>query len=215
MYSCSAFPFADGQYDGGNIQYPKDENYENGVYKARFDLTGLHTAGRFRFDPLEGAASKVRMLSVRTDVENWHIEALNAACTSGNDFLFTTDDPILEVVGNFEGATYIEFEYMICELKAVELNEAFCKLQQNLMQAKADTAHTQEVLCQTQQILGQKEQWLEQKDQELLQLRQDLNAAQERLTKTEQELTAAYRMLEAIKSTKGYRALEKLRKVLN
>lgn len=97
------------------------------TYKARFDLRNVHTNDRLRFDPLENASCEIELAAIRTDGLNYRIVPYNAIKEKASLYTFITTDPIIEIIGDFSRASYIEIEYSMRILNAREVSNIACK----------------------------------------------------------------------------------------
>lgn len=149
----TAYPLIDGKYSWENAIFPQT-TYKNGVYKSCFSLREINVK-RLRFDPLEGTAAEVELVSIKTDAKDYAVTPLNAYSSQGNIYKFYTNDPMFEITGDFTNATFILIEYTIKDIPSWEIYGA--------------------------------------------------------LNETGRELAAANRDIAAIKSTRGYKALERIR----
>ena len=101
-------------------------------YTVRFNLQDIHTEGnRLRFDPLENACCEIEILAVRTDIKDYSLEAVNALHSKGTKYTFITIDPIIDILGNFDAASYLEIEYRLRIIRADEISRlATAKIQE-------------------------------------------------------------------------------------
>ena len=84
--------------------------FEDKVHKVRFNLEEIKNIKALRFDPLEGLFCKTKILSVKSDNDNFK---LNSTCcqnnTDGFDLFYTTDP---QYYGSVEGnITFLEIEF--------------------------------------------------------------------------------------------------------
>ena len=108
----SAYIYADNAYIADNIIYPSFFA-DKEICTAKFNLTDKKTDGRIRFDPLENACCTIELLNVDTDAANTSIVSLNHIKQEENKYTFITIDPIIEILGDFSQATYLEIQYKI------------------------------------------------------------------------------------------------------
>lgn len=163
--------------------FTKDKNY-----CARFNLQNIHTEGqRLRFDPLENACCEIKILALRTDIKDYSLEAVNAIQRKGSTYTFITTDPIIDILGNFDSASYMEIEYSLRIIKADEIScLATRKLQAQVDEISILTNDKLQGIHERTQLEGKLEAMTAERDF----LRQQL---------------------EMITSAKGYKMLEKLR----
>lgn len=184
-YVPTAYTYAGKTYLPENIIYPASfENNE--ICTVKFNLEGRKTDGRIRFDPLENACCTIELLSIRTDAMNTRAASLNHMKQEGSKYTFITIDPIIEIFGDFSQATYLEIIYRlsILDTRTVSL--------------LANRIFTAELNARQQEIAD--------KQQELFACRQELESMRNQKEALQQEL-------KLITSTRGYRALEKLRAI--
>ena len=182
-YVPTAYTFSEHTYLPENIIYPVAfEN--NGICKVRFDITNRKTDGRIRFDPLENACCTLELLDINTDAGDVRFTALNHVRQEGNIYTFITIDPIIEVFGDFSHATYLELQYRI------HIQDA------RTVAMLANSIFTAEINARQQEIAA--------KQQEILAFRRELALVSQQKDTLQQEI-------KLITSTRGYKALEKLR----
>ena len=121
-YVPALYSYNDGSYSEEKKIFPVLFEHNN-TCTAKFNLNNVHTDGKLRFDPLEMAGCEVDLLSIRTDGVHCRVVPLNAIKTEGSLYTFITIDPIIEIVGDFSKASYIEFEYSIRILTAQEISK--------------------------------------------------------------------------------------------
>jgi FkbM family methyltransferase len=96
--------------------------FEDKVHNVRFNLEKIKDIKALRFDPLEGLFCKTKILSVKSDNDNFR---LNSVCcqnnTDGFDLFYTTDP---QYYGAVEGnITFVDIEF---ELEIVNEFEVQC-----------------------------------------------------------------------------------------
>ena len=175
IYQAVGLPFINGEYISENVMFP-EQSYDGNTYIAKFDIKNCKTEGRFRFDPEEGSACILEIISIDTDLKKYHIESVNAMICEGNTYMFSTDDPIIEIVGDYSEATYIKIEYKIKELSYSILSKYIEEINNNINEIKKENTQIKEENTQIKE--------------ENIRLKNDIIA---------------------IKSTRGYRLLEKIR----
>lgn len=196
-------------YTAANMIAPELCSHEHNC-RVRFNLSDMQTEGRLRFDPLEGASCIVELLSINTDAIDYCIVPFNAFNRIGSKFVFLTEDPIIEFIGDFSNATYIEFEY---RLQLLDEREILIFANQKI---KEDIARLEE--CKkTIRIINEENEDLQKTNENLQKINEnyqkicgELTKENEALKRTRNGLTDE---LEAIKNTRTYRVLEKIRQV--
>ncbi|MDF2857945.1 MAG: methyltransferase protein [Neobacillus sp.] len=90
--------------------------------KERFEISkGIKS---LRFDPSEGAPCNVRILNIITDAQVEKVQPINAINEYSEDRYFDeflNADPMYEIIGDFERATYIEIEAEINLISTLNL----------------------------------------------------------------------------------------------
>ena len=150
--TASGYPLVDENYIGENVLWPKMFCEEN-IWCARFDISNVKAEGRFRFDPLEGQLSRVTVVGIHTDAVDCKVQSLNANCVEGNTYTFYHMDPMLEVIGDFSKATYVEFNYKIKILDAIEASEFFVSKQNELTTERDALAAERDALAANRDAL--------------------------------------------------------------
>lgn len=184
----SAYTYADNAYIADNIIYPSFFS-DKEICTAKFDLTDKKTDGRIRFDPLENACCTIELLSVDTDAANTSIISLNHVKQEGNKYTFITIDPIIEILGDFSQATYLEIQYKI-----------------NILDIRTVSLMAYDIFAAKQDELNAKQDELNAKQQEI-------NNYQKNLEIVRQQLASLRHEVKLITSTRGYKALEKFRSI--
>lgn len=177
-YQSFGFPLINGEYVSENVIYPIQKFYGD-KYIATFHLDKYKSEGRFRFDPEDGEPCILELCSIITDVKDYKIEPYNAYKSDGSIYIFCTDDPIIEIVGEFSYATYITLEYKIKELPYGILSK-----------------------------------YIEDVKKECNGTNLDSNKLKLENNKLKLENNNLIHEINAIKSTKGYKLLEKIRKII-
>lgn len=121
-YVPTAYPYIDGGYKSENAISPSCFEHNN-TYRVRFDLNNIHLDGRLRFDPVENACCEIEIVSVNTDAKDYSIVSHNAFKRSGNQYIFITIDPIIEISGDFSNATYIDILYNLKIFNSMKISE--------------------------------------------------------------------------------------------
>lgn len=98
----------------------------NNIYKAKFSLDNMCAESKLRFSPLETASCEMELMSVKTDGVDYRIIALNAIKEKGSFYTFITIEPMIEIIGDFSRASYIEIEYSMRILNAREVSNIAC-----------------------------------------------------------------------------------------
>lgn len=177
----SAYTFVDNTYIADNIIYPGF--FEGGeICTVKFNLTDKKTDGRIRFDPVENACCMIELLGVDTDAANTSIVSLNHVKQEGNKYTFITIDPIIEILGDFSQATYLEIQYKI-----------------NILDIRTVSLMAYDIFAAKQDELNAKQQ--------------EINNYQKDLEIVRQQLTSLRHEVKLITSTRGYKALEKIRAI--
>lgn len=102
-----------GEYKDDTVINCETISVNKGKYRAIFNIKGLCTDGRFRFDPLENVFCEIEILVIDTDGSDCTVQNSNALKVQGCKYIFMTIDPIIEIIGDFSNATYIIIEYRI------------------------------------------------------------------------------------------------------
>lgn len=152
-------------------------------------MTDKKTDGRIRFDPLENACCTIELLSVDTDAANTSIASLNHVKQEGNKYTFITIDPIIEILGDFSQATYLEIRYKI-----------------NILDIRTVSLMAYDIFAAKQDELNAKQDELNAKQQEINNYQKDLEIVRQQLASLRHEV-------KLITSTRGYKALEKFRSI--
>lgn len=109
------------EYDDLHTLAPTKLVFDGSIhYCARFTFSGTKIR-KLRFDPLEGRAAEVGIISIETDAKNYIIAAANSVKNEGNVYTFITVDPIFEITGDFTNASYVEFKYTLKMLSTDEI----------------------------------------------------------------------------------------------
>lgn len=123
-------------------------NIRNDIVELKINPHKYGIYSKFRLDPIEGCYCELEILKVDTDMLNYTIVPFNATTYEENKYLFFTDDPILEFVGNFYDSKYFNIYYKINFLSFLEvtkiagdkLNDSFVKMitcQKELIELKS------------------------------------------------------------------------------
>lgn len=180
----------DGRYVPHNIiqasSFVKGKNY-----CAKFDLRDVQIEGRLRFDPLENACCEIEILSISTDIEDYSLEPLNAFKRCGGKYLFVTTDPMIDIIGRFVAASYIEIEYSLRIVNSAEISALVAE------KFYSDEKKIQETSNLLQEMV------------------MECDSLHQRLGATTSECDYLHRQMEVITSTREYKILEKLRKLKN
>lgn len=171
-----------GNYTGEH-QYNPSVFSCDGIYDATFDITGVVPEKYLRIDPLENQLCSMEVISIDSDGENVKIQSGNFTEVKESTYTFFTDDPILQIYGDFENATYIRFKYRI---KIFEYDELKKYLTYDISTVVEENSKIKE---ENSKIKKENTQIKE----ENIRLKNDIIA---------------------IKSTRGYRLLEKIRKLV-
>lgn len=213
-YVPTAYTFVDQTYTPEHIIYPAAFE-EDDVCTVRFDLTGRETEGRVRFDPLENACCTVELLEVHTDAEKPRVASLNHIRQEGDAYTFVTIDPIIEIFGDFSRATYLEIRYRLRTLDtktvSVLANQKIEAEQKALSARQRELEAKQRELADLLQAFEDKQRELADTQKALVADQRELQDCRDRLAETTRERDGLQQEMERIKSTRGYRALEKLR----
>ena len=155
-------------------EYTKDDcvsvkiNIENDIAVLKVSPAQYDIESRFRLDPLEGSYCELEIVKIDTDALAYKILPFNASVSEGNKYLFLTNDPIIEFVGDFQNVTYFDIYYRI-----------------NLLNTK-----------------------------EIINIaRENLNIASVKLNDMDLKMNIFKQELDAIKASRGYRLLERLRNI--
>lgn len=127
-------------YSGENMLLPELKQNED-IYTARFDLTSCRNCKRVRIDPLEGQPCRISLLRLCTDVLNYRIIPLNADECRFNDYVFYHIDPIIEIIGDFEEASYIEFVY---KMEVISPEQSYRKYRDKIGRLEQDIGQLQD-----------------------------------------------------------------------
>ena len=133
----------------------------------------------------------------------YYIVPFNALKRNGSKFIFLTEDPIIEIVGDFLNATYIEIEY---SLKIMDEREILSFANSKVIE---DTGRLNRYKKTIEKIKGESEGF-QKKNEELIREKEELIREKEELIREKEELIVK---VEAIKNTRGYRVLEKMRQI--
>lgn len=94
-----------------------------GGYRVRFALKDLCTKEQhFRFAPLKDDCCEIEFTAVRTDMEDYSMEPVNAFCRKGCRYLFVTTEPAIDIIGEADFATFLELEYRLRTVPAAEIS---------------------------------------------------------------------------------------------
>lgn len=198
-YVPTVWIFENGKYDSKNIIQPC--SFQEGAERiARFDLSGNRTEGKIRFAPLENACCSVELLSVDTDAADVKVFSLNHVKQEGNKYTYITIGPAIELEGDFSQATYLEIQYRIIILDARTVGI--------LSHLELDKKELEKA-----RIIFEKSQEIDGKNKEIGKYRNDLEHCQYALQVMTNNRDELIRDIEAIKSTRGYKAIEKLRSI--
>ena len=205
-YVPTLWPLEDGKYDRDRIIQPC--SFEEGAERiARFDLSGNRAEGKIRFAPLENACCSVELLGIDTDAAEVKATSLNHVKQEGNKYTFITIGPAIELAGDFSQATYLEIRYRLIILDARTVGI--------LSHLELDKQELEKA-----QILSQKNQEIDEKNKEIGKCQNDIRELREELERCQYALQVMtnnrdelIRDIEAIKSTKGYKAIEELRAI--
>lgn len=223
-YVPTVWTFENGEYDSKNIIQPC--SFEEGAERiARFDLSGNRTEGKIRFAPLENACCSVELMAIDTDATDVKAVSLNHVKQDGNKYTYITIGPAIELSGNFSSATYLEIRYrlIILDARTVGILSHLELDKKELEKAQIITQKTQEI-DEKNQIIAERNQMLDQIidstnkeigkcQNEIRELKEDLERCQYALQVMTNNRDELIRDIEAIKSTKGYKAIEELRAI--
>ena len=185
-YQSFGFPFVNGEYVGENLIYPT-QKFDGEKYTATFQLDKYRIEGRFRFDPEDGEPCILELCSIITDIKDYKIEPYNVYQSDGDIYTFYTDDPIIEIVGDFSCASYITLEYKIKELP----NGMLFKYIEDIKNE-----------CNVVNVENNK-------------LKSENNKLKSENDDIIKKCNNLIYEINAIKATRGYKLLEKIRKFLN
>lgn len=212
-YVPTLWPLEDGKYDRDRIIQPC--SFQEGEERiARFDLSGNKAEGKIRFAPLENACCSVELLAIDTDAVDIKATSLNHVKQDGNKYTYITIGPAIELSGGFSSATYLEIRYRIIILDARTVG-----ILSHLELDKKELEKAQ-IIAQKSQEINEKNQIIDEKNKEIGKYRNDIRELREDLERCQFALQVMtnnrdelIRDIEAIKSTKGYKALEELRSI--
>lgn len=154
---------------------PLEALIENNVVKLKIIPCKYGIESRFRFDPLEGGYCEFELLKIDTDAFEYKVMPLNASVSERNKYIFLTNDPIIEFLGDFKNVKYFDIHYKVRVLNIKEvINIALEKL--NIALEKLNERDFKLAMYKNDSITYQKE-------------------------------------LYRIKSSRGYKALEKVREI--
>ncbi|WP_337098170.1 glycosyltransferase family 2 protein [Paenibacillus sp. YIM B09110] len=125
-----------------------------------------------RFDPIEGQASRCKILHVETDGNYQGISYKNATSEHDGYDLFLTTDPIYELLGDFREATYIKIEFKLERIKQHEIFELF---NAKGLQHLNEIAQKNSEITQKNTEIEQKNTEIEQKNTEIEQKNTEIN----------------------------------------
>lgn len=100
-----------------------------GNIKVRFNIS--ENTKSLRFNPIEGVPCNVRILDIKTDARINSIQPINSTKEySENEYFdeFLNTDPMYEITGDFENATYIEIEAEINLINNLDFIDRTCSI---------------------------------------------------------------------------------------
>lgn len=188
----TAYSFVNNEYVEENIIYPS--SFAKGeICTVNFNLNTKKTNGRIRFDPLENVCCKVELLGIDTNAKDTRIVSLNHIKQDGNTYTFITIDPIIEILGDFSQATYLEIQYKV-----------------TILDTKTVAMLADERFIANQQKFDNE---INSKQNEINSKQQELSAVQADLATVRHQVDELKNLIALITNARGYKALEKLRAI--
>lgn len=170
------FNIGDGYNEQDKVTAPIDIN-DNPI-KVHFSIG--RQVNSLRFDPVEGFPCLVTIKDVRSDASIERLNPLNfnpcEELDEATDEFFTID-PAYNIVGEFDGMTYLEIEYNVVPISSLEAMEKLVLQQRfhenELANKEMQLNISQELLEQKQHLLIRNQEQLQQ-SQMLLSKKKDL-----------------------------------------
>lgn len=215
---------------GTEIEYDKIECYDD-VYYVRFSVENLTLEDKFRFDPVEWMPCCLELLEVRTDLGACEVIASNAVMQKDRLFYFTTTDPIVEFRIPDNQIRYIDFRYKISRLDVMSLGREFtekvqtvqrdlkqledvCKIKDSVIQELNNTISDRDkAISDRDKAIKDRDNTISDRDNRIREREQMIADKEREIIARDSVIAARDDEISAIKSTRGYKFLENVRRI--
>lgn len=203
--------------------------FDGEKYSLYFNISSLKGIKDIRFDPLELDLCRINIINIDTDIINFSFGASNASLTSGNYYEFWNMDPMLELKGDFEHASYLkiyltidiisakEIQYkLLTEVKSIGGNLE-SNIDKSIILKQKEDQMLKDLMTSLQEIKKENEQFfslLNNEQRQKDQLSASLNKKEYQVERLQEENKDLIEQIEGIKKSKTFRFASAVKKLI-
>jgi SAM-dependent methyltransferase len=205
-----------------------DVEYSEQTLMATYDFSNNRPFNGIRFDPLEGIFCSCEIISIDTDAKFCKVSNTNANSIDGNKYTFFTTDPIINFNGDFSKAKFMTITYKLRVFNMIELTDIIKKISKDILELNLEknnaVAEKNNAVAEKNNAVAEKNNAVAERNSAVAERNSavaERNSAVAEKNNMVLEMNRAIAeknncMLELnnIKSTKGYKFMEKIRKII-